>query len=471
MNKKGKFKIILPILQLIISIIFLALILKLDVIPNKYLAAIIIVLAILEALTIYTQSSKKGKKLGKYISVFLCIVMVFGSYYLYKTKAVLKDISGANIKVNDISVIVMKEDPAQSIEELTDYVFGIQEIIDRENTVKVVHKINEQLKTEIELLTFDDFDTQVDALYSGKVGAIIINEAYRETILEIFEDFNDRTRVIENYQIESLLELATSNVKVTEDPFNVYISGIDTYGSIRSTGRSDVNIIATINPKTKHILLTSTPRDYYLPFPISNGMEDKLTHAGIYGIDVSVGTLEDLYGINIDYYARVNFTTLEEMIDALGGVTVYSQYEFSAGGYKFNKGYNDLNGKEALAFSRERHSFNSGDNQRGKNQMEVIKGMIKKATSPAIIIKYNNILNSVSGTFETNMRLEEITSLIKMQINDMTPWKVETNSVIGEGARKTTYSYKTRPLYVMIPNADSVEAAKEKINKVMEMGQ
>ena len=137
MNKKVKFKIILPILQLIISIIFLALILKLDVIPNKYLAAIIIVLAILEALTIYTQSSKKGEKLGKYISVFLCIVMVFGSYYLYKTKAVLKDISGANIKVNDISVIVMKEDPAQSIEELTDYVFGIQEIIDRENTVKV----------------------------------------------------------------------------------------------------------------------------------------------------------------------------------------------------------------------------------------------------------------------------------------------------------------------------------------------
>ena len=218
-------------------------------------------------------------------------------------------------------------------------------------------------------------------------------------------------------------------------------------------------------------MLTSTPRDYYLPFPISNGMEDKLTHAGIYGIDVSIGTLEDLYGIDIDYYARVNFTTLEEMIDALGGVTVYSQYEFSAGGYKFNKGYNDLNGKEALAFSRERHSFNSGDNQRGKNQMEVIKGMIKKATSPAIIIKYNNILNSVSGTFETNMKLEEITSLIKMQINDMTPWKVETNSVIGEGARKTTYSYKTRPLYVMIPNADSVEAAKEKINKVMEMGQ
>ncbi len=470
MDRKIKLGIIIPILQLVISIIFLVLIFKLDIIPNKYLIPMVIVLFALEVLTLYTHLSNKGEKLGKYIAVFLCIIMVFGSYYLYKTQVVLKDISGVNIKVNDISVIVMKEDPAQSIEELTDYLFGIQKTIDRENGDKALHKIREQLGTEVKVLTFNDFDTQVGALYNGEIGAILINEAYRDTIVETFKDFNDRTRVIESYRMESLLELATSNIKVIEDSFNVYISGIDTYGPIRNTGRSDVNIIATINPKSKYILLTSTPRDYYLPLPISRGMEDKLTHAGIYGIDVSIGTLEELYDIDIDYYVRVNFTTLEEIIDALGGITVYSQYEFSSGGYNFKKGYNDLNGKETLAFSRERYSFASGDNQRGKNQMEVIKGMIKKATSPAIIIKYNNILNSISGTFETNMSLEEITSLIKMQINDMSPWKVETNSVVGEGARKSTYSYKSKPLYVMIPNVDSVKTAKEKINKAMEMG-
>ena len=463
-----KFGIILSVLQLAITIIFSGLIINLNILPNKYLMPAIGILLFFEVITLFTQLSTKGRRFGKIISLLICLILGLGINYLFKAQSVLADISNISTKIDDVSIIVLKEDPAQHLEDLEDYLFGIHETIDRENTDKTIEKINNDLKTEIKTQAFSDFEGQVDALYNKQVGAIILNEAYRETVIEIYEDFNERTRVITGHKIETPVVIEPSDKDVLEDSFNVYISGIDTYGSIRTTSRSDVNIIATVNPKTKKILLTTTPRDYYVPFPISGGMRDKLTHAGVYGIDVSIGTLEALYDIDIDYYARVNFSSLIKMVDALGGITVNSEYAFNAGGFSFNKGINHLNGEQALAFSRERKSFAAGDNQRGKNQMEVIRGMINKAMSPAIITNYNSIMNSLAGSIDTNMSTNEITSLVKMQLDDMTPWEIETNNVIGTGAMETTYTYKTRRLYVMIPDYDSVEAAKEKIKQVME---
>ncbi|MFY9295862.1 MAG: LCP family protein [Caldicoprobacterales bacterium] len=463
-----KIGIILSILQLVITALFLGLTINLNVLPNKYLIPAIVVLLFFQAITVFTQLSTKGRRAGKLFALLMCFILGLGSSYLFKTQAALADISGISTKIDEVSVIVLKEDPAQTLDDLVDYLFGIQETIDRENTDKTIEKINNDLNTEIKTQAFTDFETQVEALYSKQVGAIILNEAYRETIKEFYEDFDERTRVITGHKIETPFVIESGDKKVLEEPFNVYISGIDTYGSIRTTSRSDVNIIATVNPKTKKILLTTTPRDYYVPFPISGGMRDKLTHAGVYGIDVSIGTLEELYDIDIDYYARVNFSTLIKMVDTLGGITVNSEYAFNAGGYSFNKGINHLNGEQALAFCRERKSFAAGDHQRGKNQMEVIKGMINKALSPAILTNYNAIMNSVADGVDTNMSTKEITSLVKMQIDDMSPWAIETNNVIGNGAMETTYTYRTRPLYVMIPDHDSVEAAKEKIRQVME---
>lgn len=463
-----KLGIILSILQLVITILFLGLIINLNIIPNKYLIPSVGILLFFEGITLFTQLSTKGRRSGKIFSLLICFILGLGSSYLYKTQTVLADISGISTKIDDVSIIVLKEDPAEYLEDLADYLFGIQETIDRENTDKTIEQINKDLETEIKIQTFSDFGTQVEALYNKEVGAIILNEAYRGTIREIYEDFDERTKVITGHKIETPVVVEPSDKEVLVDSFNVYISGIDTYGSIRTTSRSDVNIIATVNPKTKKILLTTTPRDYYVPFPISGGMRDKLTHAGVYGIDVSIGTLEELYDIDIDYYARVNFTSLIKMVDVLGGITVNSEYAFNAGGFSFNKGINHLNGEQALAFSRERKSFATGDNQRGKNQMEVIKGMINKALSPSIIINYNAIMNSLAGSIDTNMTTSEITSLIKMQINDMSPWDIETNNVVGTGTMETTYTYKSTPLYVMIPDYDSVEAAKEKIRQVME---
>ena len=203
-----------------------------------------------------------------------------------------------------------------------------------------------------------------------------------------------------------------------QDPFSVYISGIDVYGEIEQTSRSDVNIIATVNPKTHQILLVTTPRDYYVPIPgISRGQEDKLTHAGNYGVDVSMATLEELYQVKIPFFARINFTSLIDIVDHLGGVDVYSEYEFrtsrnSEHVMDVQKGLNHFNGEEALAFSRERENVPGGDNQRGKNQQAVITAMIKKMISPQMLMKANSIIDDVSGNVETNMSQEQMQSCL-----------------------------------------------------------
>ncbi|MGI6371947.1 MAG: LCP family protein [Caldicoprobacterales bacterium] len=464
------FGVILAIIQSVITLIFLATILNLGIIPSKYFIPMTVILLLLLGFTFYSQLSLRKSKFGKFLSIFICLILALGCYYLIKTQSLLIDISSKNTKIDDVSIIVLKEDPAQSINDTADYLFGIQEVLDRENTDKTIEKINGDLGIEMKIKAYSDLSLQVEALYGGEVDAIILNEAYRDTIKETYKDFDERTKVLTSHQIEIPVEIEPSDKEVTLEPFNVYISGIDTYGPIRRTSRSDVNIIATVNPKTKRILLTTTPRDFYVPFPITGGVRDKLTHAGVYGIDVSIGTLEDLYDIEIDYYVRVNFDSLIKMVDALGGINVDSEYAFKSGGYSFKKGINQLNGAQALAFSRERYAFASGDNQRGKNQMAVIKGMIEKAMSPAIITNYSKIMDGLSESFETNMSPNDITSLIKMQINDMSPWEVKTNNVTGKGAMKTTYTYKKKHLYVAIPDEPSVEEAKNMIKQIFEEG-
>ena len=247
--------------------------------------------------------------------------------------------------------------------------------------------------------------------------------------------------------------------------FTMYISGIDSRSGLIAKSRSDVNIIATVNVDTRQVLLISTPRDFYVPLPISNGIPDKLTHAGIYGIDVSMGTLEMLYGTEIDYYFRVNFSGFEKIIDALGGITVHSDYTFTAGGYNYYEGENTLNGAEALRFARERKSFSSGDRQRGKNQMAVIEAVIQKAMSPAILAGYMDIMESVSGSFETSMPYDVIAELVRDQLDKGGSWNIVSYSVDGTGDNQIPYSMSTSA-YVMIPDQSTVDAAIAKIQQV-----
>lgn len=264
-------------------------------------------------------------------------------------------------------------------------------------------------------------------------------------------------------------------VPVTSEPFNVYISGIDVYGDIDKESRSDVNLIATINPNTHKILLTTTPRDYYVKIPgVSGDERDKLTHAGNYGVDVSMATLEELYDTKIPFYLRVNFTSVEEIVDVMGGIDVESEIAFTtskAAGevVDVKKGENHFNGKQALAFVRERKALAAGDNQRGKNQQALLSALIKKATSPMILFHANEMIRSVAGNADTNLSEAQIKSLVRMQIDRMKGWEIESVAAEGSsGGKKYCYSYKGGPLYVMDPDESSVENIQSKIKETLE---
>lgn len=253
-----------------------------------------------------------------------------------------------------------------------------------------------------------------------------------------------------------------------EDAFVLYISGIDVWGSVTTQSRSDVNILAVVNTKTGKILLINTPRDYYVPIPVSAGACDKLTHAGLYGIDCSMGALESLYGVNIDYYLRMNFSGFEAIINAMGGIDVYSEYTFTVDPIKtYNAGMNHLTGLEALAFARERHAFADGDNQRGKNQMEIIKAMVAKVTTPEFLYSYNDTLNQISGMYQTDISNSTIYDLVRYQLTSGTSWQIDTYSVSGSGSYKPTYSVPSQNLYVMMPNQAQIETAKAMIATVL----
>ena len=280
--------------------------------------------------------------------------------------------------------------------------------------------------------------------------------------------FEKRTRIVHTVSVEIENKDIAKRVGITQEPFNIYISGIDTFGGISKVSRSDVNMIMTVDPVDKKILLTSIPRDMYVDLH-SYKAKDKLTHSGIYGVGETVETVEDWMGIDINYYIRVNFTSLEDIVDAIGGVDVESPYAFksSVSKYSYSEGINHLDGEAALFFARERKSFEEGDQERIKNQQRVLKGIINKITgSTAILTGYTKILDTVGDQIQTNMSQSDIGSLVKMQLEDIGGWSIETTEIKGTGTNASTYSMGSRQLYVVIPDESSVKDAQMKINEM-----
>ena len=430
--------------------------------------ALIVLCLFLLAYEVFSQMTDKTYIVGRVLCALICFFYIGGGYYCVNTYSAIDEMAGQQVKVDEISCIVLKDDPAQSIYDTKDYTFGILAANDRENTNKALAEVQAAIGKEPATIEYQDNDTLIDALYAKDVKVIVINEANRSPIEEYYKTFSDDTRVLNTHKVETVIQEDEKLDDITKTPFNVYLSGIDVYGSIKATSRSDVNVIVTVNPNTKQILLTSTPRDYYVPLTVSNGIPDKLTHAGIHGVDCSIGTLENLYGIDIDYYVRVNFTSVRKIVDLLGGVKVYSDYDFTSDwGPSFKKGYNQVNGKQALAFCRERHHFANGDYQRGRDHQHMIEAILNKAMSPDILPNYADLLKTASKNFQTNMSTKEITALAKMQLNDMSQWTIKYANAAGQGASKTTYSYQSRKLYVCVPDYNSVAKITKRINKVL----
>ena len=322
---------------------------------------------------------------------------------------------------------------------------------------------NEEYESILELVT---------NLLEKKVQAILINENYIDIIDETTKDFKDKIKVIDTLSIKSIKEKKELEKELKKlGNFNIYISGIDTYGEISTVSRSDVNIIATIDMKNNKILLTNTPRDYYVQLHGTTGTKDKLTHAGVYGIDMSMQTLEDLYNTKIDYYVRVNFNSLIKLVDAIGGVDIYSDAAFTPNANKrvyINYGWNHLNGTEALAYARERYAYMEGDRHRGQNQQQVIEAIIKKVTESNDINTYLNLLSTLENSFQTNIDKKMINSFINLQVKQNFNWTIESIQVNGYDDGGYTYSYPGQYLYVMQPDYDSLETAKNKIKAILD---
>lgn len=473
---------ILAILQLILSVVFMGLIFKLDVLPTKYFIAASIILILLALICFLLQFRKHAHWAGKIISFIVILVMIFGSVYVAKTMYTLGSVTKVKTYQTDkIVIAVLADDPAQSLADAEDYKFGIMAGNDRSKVDLAITQMNSNLDSEIETVEYNSYSEQVEALYTGKIDAMIYNQALDELIEEKNPGFLEKIRIIDNFKVETeVLMEDVPDLPITKEPFIVFLSGMDVYGDLEQTSRSDVNIMACVNPTTKQVLLVSVPRDAYVEIPgITYGEKDKLTHAGMYGIQYSIAAMEEIFDLDISYYVRINFTSLIMMVDALGGIDVESDYAFSTyykqynadtdtwTYYEYKKGMNHLDGIYALAFARERMNAAGGDYQRAKNQQKVIAALLEKIKSPAFLTGYTGLLSSLEGKMDTNFTSQQLASLVKMQLNDGADWNIVSSSVYGISSEEYCASYAGSPLAVEVLDDDSIEAVKEVIEKLM----
>lgn len=457
------------IISIIIFIVFGIMLYVLDMIPFKYLIIFYIVFGLLYLYLFITSFPKKIKNKFKISScVFLILfgtIFGVGIKYLNDTMDFVGLVSKDLLQKEVYYVMTLENSKYKDIKDLDGKSIGIYS---SKNSTKASNELNKKIKNISK--EYKNVVELFEDLQDNKIDAVLINESTKNLLDTDLADM--KLKLKEIYKVYVSIE-KTDIVKVvdiTKKPFNIYVAGGDAYGSIDNVTNTDVNMIITVDPVNRKVLLTSIPRDYYVNLPsFGEDAYDKLTHAGYYGIEESAKAIEKLLNIDINYYVKVNFSTIEGIIDAIEGVDVYSDYSFKADIYPdyftFKKGMNHLNGKQALAFARERHSFKDGDVQRVKNQQKVLTAIIKKITSSTTLVtNFSQILDSVGNSFSTNIETKNINRFIKMQLNDMRGWSIESQNLIGTDLyTKETYTYPSLELYVMKQDKKSVDAAKEKI--------
>lgn len=455
--------IIFSVLLVLTYSYFSYLLFDIGLLSGKYGIILFIILAIIILLIII--GIIKGKKICKIISyifyVIFLLIFIVGIYYLNTTIAFI-DSFGKKDKTDydNYYVVVLKNSRYLKLKDLNNKKIGMCKTLDS-NVLK-------NIKISFDSKEYEECESLKEAFYEKKVDALILSDVDEFLLNNIDSLFEENVRVIHTIKIrkENTKEKENENVNVSKTPFTVFISGIDTYGAISKVSRSDVNIIATVNPISNEVLLTTIPRDYYVQLDGTTGYKDKLTHAGIYGIDKSVKTIENLLNTKINYYVRVNFDSVVKLVDEIGGVNIYSDRNLKFCDIK--QGYNYLDGKCALRFARERHSYETGDRHRGENQEEVIRAIIEKVSkSNTILTKYNTILTNLQNSFESNVSPKTIKDYIKMQIKDMPSWNVKNLNLNGYDSHNYTYSYKGSKLYVMEPDYNTVNKAKKIINGML----
>lgn len=464
--------IIITLLMICMIFIFMGYLKYTNILSMKYYGLISAIMAVIISINLII-ATKNNIKSGIKITFDVIMVLIIGvlialMFPMTKMMDFMGDIQNDNKEYENYYVLVLKDSKYKKLNDVKNKTVGIL-TTDNKEYKTALDKLTDSVK--VEKKEYKDNTTLADSLLNSKVDAILMDSVGYYMTDEETSKYYDKFKVLDTIAIEVESKIEKADVNVTKESFNIYISGIDTYGNISTKSRSDVNIIATVNPTNNKILLTNIPRDYYVQLHGTTGYKDKLTHAGVYGINQSINTIEDLLDIEINYYIRVNFTTLIKMVDVIGGVDVNSDASFrttSDWGCYIKKGNNHLGGRCALAYARERYVYASGDRHRGQNQQQIITAMINKfSTEKTLVLKYNSIFNSLKGSFQTNMGTQKMTSLVQKQLDTMPSWDVESYSVDGSGKMTYTYSYPGQKLYVMVPNETTVETAKTKINEVL----
>ena len=480
------FAIILSVILVVFAGALVYQIIHLQVLPENLLIPIVLVIILFSLILLllinFCTHGLASKIIMSILVVVISAVYGLGNYYLFSTSKTLSTVTTqAKQSKNTVSVIVLSTSSSEDLNSLQNSKIGTLKTIGKEGTQKSVKDIKEN-GISFTKKNFDNVPSLVQALYDGNVDAIVLNEAYRSNVcdLEDYTNFNTDTKVIHQtvyYTQEANNSLAVSDI--TTKPFSILISGNDSFGSLDENSRSDVDMVVTINPVTSTILLTSIPRDSFVSevcddYACNYGVEDKLTHTGIYGVDTTKATVEKLLGIDINYVFRVNFSSMINIVDSLGGVDITVDKGMAVSKFYTNstlegvhEGKNHLDGKRALAYSRERKAYIDGDVQRARNQQQVLQAMFKKATSPEIITKYSSLLKALEGAFDTNMTTNEITSFIKYQIQAKPNWKFEQYVLKGDSDMRVSPEIGSEVSVILLYDS-SIEIAGEKIQAVLD---
>ena len=467
----GMVNVGLTILYAILALVLLFTMFNYNFLSFRFLNIIITIgLLVVLAISIFLQKTKKSPLVTTVVLVIFSLVSLVGIFGFKQMIDITNRMNQtAAFSEVEMSIVVPKESDIKDVSQLTSVQAPTK--VDKNNIETLMSALKKDKKVDVKVEDVASYQEAYDNLKSGKSKAMVLSGSYASLLESVDSNYASNLKTIYTYKIKK--KNSNSAKQVDSKVFNIYISGIDTYGSISTVSRSDVNIIMTVNMNTHKILLTTTPRDAYVKIPGGGANQyDKLTHAGIYGVETSEQTLENLYGIKIDYYARINFTSFLKLIDQLGGVTVHNDQAFTSlhGKFDFPVGDIQMNSEQALGFVRERYSLDGGDNDRGKNQEEVISAIVNKLASLKSVSNFTSIVNNLQDSVQTNMSLDTINALANTQLDSGSKFTVTSQAVTGTGStgQLTSYAMPNSSLYMMKLDNSSVARASHAIKNLME---
>ncbi|MBW7827530.1 LCP family protein [Streptococcus thermophilus] len=465
----GMVNVGLTILYAILALVLLFTMFNYNFLSFRFLNIIITIgLLVVLAISIFLQKTKKSPLVTTVVLVIFSLVSLVGIFGFKQMIDITNRMNQtAGFSEVEMSIVVPKESDIKDVSQLTSVQAPTK--VDKNNIEILMSALKKDKKVDVKVDDVASYQEAYDNLMSGKSKAMVLSGSYASLLESVNSNYASNLKTIYTYKIKK--KNSNSAKQVDSKVLNIYISGIDTYGPISTVSRSDVNIIMTVNMNTHKILLTTTPRDAYVKIPGGGADQyDKLTHAGIYGVETSEQTLEDLYGIKIDYYARINFTSFLKLIDQLGGVTVHNDQAFTQGKFDFPVGDIQMNSEQALGFVRERYNLDGGDNDRGKNQEKVISAIVNKLASLKSVSNFTSIVNNLQDSVQTNMSLNTINALANTQLDSGSKFTVTSQAVTGTGStgQLTSYAMPNSSLYMMKLDNSSVARASQTIKNLME---